>query len=280
MNSFKAKDVSMPTLINSHQSGFTDGSTTVTSLNDSQGDFGIGFECIRFKAGQHHELSTNNEMAWLLMTGQAQCQVGSKQIQVQRDSIFDQSPACLHLPNNTSLQIQHTKDTEWLVFSVNNQKPFKPKLFAPDLVRSEHRGKGQVNDTSLRVVRTIFDNDNSDANAELVLGEVITMPGRWSSYPPHFHPQPEIYHYRFDKAQGYGHAQMGDELFKVRNFDTLKIKPNHDHDQVAAPGYAMYYTWVIRHLKDNRYTVPVFRKEHAWTMKADAKVWQLKEEEQ
>ena len=86
---------------------------------------------------------------------------------------------------------------------------------------------------------------------EKVLGEVVTMPGRWSSYPPHHHPQPEIYHYRFTRPQGYGHAELGDDVLKVKQFDTVKIFDGNDHAQCAAPGYGMYYSWVIRHLPDN-----------------------------
>lgn len=255
---------------------FSFGSNQITALAQPNDEFGIGFTSNRYQENQHLEMTTEVESAWLLMTGACQCQIGNKVYQLQRDSIFDQNPACLHLPANTNFQIQHNKETEWLVFTVDNKKAFNAKIYHPDNVQSEHRGKGQVDDASLRVVRTIFDDTNSDKHCELVLGEVITLPGRWSSYPPHFHPQPEMYHYRFDKPQGYGHAQMGDDLYKVQHLDTLKIKPNCDHDQVAAPGYAMYYTWVIRHLPSNRYTVPTFRKDHAWTMEQDASIWQLK----
>ena len=55
------------------------------------------------------------------------------------------------------------------------------------------------------------------------MGEVVTAPGGWSSYPPHHHEQPEIYHYRFTEPQGYGHAECGDDVFKVRQYDTYKI---------------------------------------------------------
>ena len=122
-------------------------------------------------------------------------------------------------------------------------------------------------------MRTIFDGTNSDEKAELVLGEVITMPGRWSSYPPHHHPQPEIYHYRFTEPQGYGHAELGDDVMKVKQYDTVKIFDGFDHAQCSAPGYGMYYAWVIRHLPDNPYTVPDFTEEHAWVMDRGAAFW-------
>jgi 5-deoxy-glucuronate isomerase len=122
-------------------------------------------------------------------------------------------------------------------------------------------------------VRTIFDGDNSPLDAELVLGEVVTLPGGWSSYPPHHHRQPEIYHYRFTEPQGYGHAELGEDVHKVYERDTILIPPGLDHAQCAAPGYGMYYSWVIRHLPGDPYTVPDFTESHAWTMDAQARYW-------
>jgi 5-deoxy-glucuronate isomerase len=125
----------------------------------------------------------------------------------------------------------------------------------------------------LRLVRTLFDHSNSHPDAELVLGEVVTLPGRWSSYPPHHHPQPEIYHYRFDRPEGFGHAELGETVLKVRHNDTVRILAGNDHAQCAAPGFAMYYSWVIRHLSGNPYTVPEFTEAYRWTMAPDAPYW-------
>ena len=110
---------------------------------------------------------------------------------------------------------------------------------------------------------------------------MITFPGKWSSYPPHHHPQPEIYHYRFTEPQGFGFGQSGDQqghpnVVTITQNDTLKILNDLVHAQVAAPGYGMYYIWVIRHLDDDPYTVPEFNAEHAWTKDktANQRVWQ------
>jgi 5-deoxy-glucuronate isomerase len=94
---------------------------------------------------------------------------------------------------------------------------------------------------------------------------VITYPGRWSSYPPHHHPQPELYYYRFDRPQGYGHAECGDEVYKVREHDVLRIPGGRDHAQCAAPGYHMYYLWTIRHLEGARYAGFETTPDHRWT---------------
>jgi 5-deoxy-glucuronate isomerase len=122
-------------------------------------------------------------------------------------------------------------------------------------------------------VRTIFDRENSHPDAELVLGEVVNLPGRWSSYPPHHHPQPEIYHYRFTAPEGWGHAELGETVLKVRSYDTVKIFDGNDHPQCAAPGYGMYYSWVIRHLPQKQYDVPEFTGTHKWILEKNQNFW-------
>ena len=109
----------------------------------------------------------------------------------------------------------------------------------------------------------------------MILGEVINHPGKWSSYPPHDHAQSEIYHFRHFPNQGFGLSIQGQEVFVVRNGDTVTIPPNVVHPQCAAPGYAMYYIWMIPHLEDDRFGPHsrVFRPEHEWVMDAAAPVW-------
>lgn len=49
----------------------------------------------------------------------------------------------------------------------------------------------------------------------LVIGEVITFPGKWSSYIPHHHPQPECTTYRFNRPEGFDCAFIGDQAYKI-----------------------------------------------------------------
>ena len=51
----------------------------------------------------------------------------------------------------------------------------------------------------------------------MVLGEVLNHPGKWSSYPPHHHPQPEVYFYRFDYPDGFGAGFANGEIYKTRH---------------------------------------------------------------
>ena len=260
--------------ITQNRSGFGPGLTPVTRVDESNDNTGIAFSILKLAAGSVHKETTAHETAWLLMEGRVTVSVGGKNTEFSRASLFDESPSCLHVAAGETVSFTCHSDVEFTVYATKNTKPFKPRLFQPKDVPNEHRGAGQVGGACLRFVRTIFDGKNADPNAELVLGEVVTMPGRWSSYPPHHHAQPEIYHYRFTKPQGFGHAELGEDVRKVRQYDTIKILNGVDHAQCAAPGYGMYYSWVIRHLPENPYTIPEFTAEHRWTMEKGADMWQ------
>ncbi len=263
--------------ITDYRQGFTQGLTWLTLVDDDEDNTGIALGVLKLVAGDRYEIRAERETAWLLMSGSVKATFGHTSCDLERHSLFDESPASVHVAAGTSVIFDCSSDAEFTVYQTANQQVFDPKIYLPEDVDCENRGKGQVGGTCWRVVRTIFGLDDSRPHAELVLGEVITLPGCWSSYPPHHHPQPEIYHYRFTEAHGYGHAELGDQVFKVQQYDSIKILDLKDHAQCAAPGYGMYYSWVIRHLPGNRYHMPEFAEEHAWVMQPEAECWKLKQ---
>jgi 5-deoxy-glucuronate isomerase len=110
----------------------------------------------------------------------------------------------------------------------------------------------------------------------MVIGEIITWPGKWSSYPPHAHRHPEIYHYRFCPTTGFGVSFIGDQPHLTRDGYTTYISGDLTHAQCAAPGYAMYYIWVIRHLPGDpwiRELSTTIEPEHRWMIEPKAHIW-------
>jgi len=233
----------------------------------------MNFGILRLKAGQSYTTRPGKERACILLRGRIELAWDAKKATISRDSLFDQSPWCLSLSAAAEATITaHSDDVELSIHATQNPRTFPPHLYTPEECRSEERGKGTMNETSTRIVRTIIE-DPKAAHSNLVLGEVITFPGKWSSYPPHHHPQPEIYHYRFQLPDGFGLCQIGEEAYLLRNRDTVIIPPGVDHPHAAAPGYAMYYIWVIRHLDGARYGTPTFTPEHTWVMDPKAEIW-------
>lgn len=187
----------------------------------------------------------------------------SIEVEISRNSLFKENPTCIHLANQ-EITIKRGK-TKYLEFAYIETK-HNPKSFfhihGPEKIKSEIRGKG----TMKRTVKTIFDY-NTKPDSNLVVGEVINLPGRYSSAPPHHHPQPEIYFYRFMPEQGFGFAELGkNRALKVKHNDAVKILDNVDHMQTAAPGYYMWYLWIIRHLPGNPYKGFEYNPEHKWVL--------------
>lgn len=258
--------------------GFNTGYQAITTIGEAINDTGMNFGILKLTAGEERDISSDLESAYLLVDGSVSFFYDGNSYHGQRSSLFDQAPIAIHYAADAKVQIKAETDCELAVVQTKNRTSFSTMVFDKrNMLENEKRGKGILNDTAFRYVRTIFD-DRNRPEANLVLGEVINFPGCWSSYPPHHHSQPEIYHYRFTEPQGYGHAELGDSVHKVQQYDTIKILNENDHAQVAAPGYGMYYIWMIRHLDNNRYNVPEFTQAHDWTRdkNANEKVWQEK----
>jgi len=258
-----------PYLIRQHQP-FQDGYTRITTIGEETHDTGIHFGILKLKANEHYIIYGPLESAYVLLNGQCYWTTQQGQIETKRASLFDEGPIALHLASQSRAEIKALTACEFAVVQVVNAGSFPTTLYQKEnLLETEYRGKGLLDDTACRIVRTVFDKRNSP-QSNLVLGEVITQPGRWSSYPPHHHVQPEIYHYRFTEPNGFGFAECGHDVFKVRENDTYKILNSNDHAQTSAPGYGMYYLWMIRHLENQPYLVPEFTEDHAWTKSKEA----------
>ena len=225
--------------------------------------------------GMSQMLEVGLECALVLLRGEARIRFSGETATVQRGSVFDDKPATLHLDAGTSAEITALGPCELALVQVRNCACFDPALLAGEsaLLETKAVGEGQLQGTAHRHVQLIFDGRNRPG-ANLVLGETVTLPGRWSSYPPHHHPQPEIYHYRFTRPEGFGHAELDEEVFKVHSGDTLMIPGGRTHAQAAAPGYGMYYLWAIRHLPGRPYQEPTFLPEHAWLTGENPPVWE------
>ncbi|HTP59382.1 MAG TPA: 5-deoxy-glucuronate isomerase [Spirochaetia bacterium] len=233
----------------------------------------MNFGILRLKAGQSYTSRSEKERALILLDGNVELSWSGEKRVISRESLFDQAPWCLSLPSGGEAVIKaQGRDAEISVHATKNNRSFTSHLYTPEECRSEERGKGTMKETSTRIVRTIIE-DPKGAHSNFVLGEVITFPGKWSSYPPHHHPQPEIYHYRFERPDGFGLCQIGNDAYLLRPRDTIIIPPGAVHPHAAAPGYAMYYIWVIRHLDGNRYGTPTFVPEHTWVTDPKAKIW-------
>jgi 5-deoxy-glucuronate isomerase len=261
-------------LLSAGPQGFPEGLTFVTREGEAALDTGMDLAIYRSRGRQVVEAEGGKEMVFVHLDGQADLSwEGGQARGLRRSSLFDEAGSALHVPAGMPVAVDSGPGgSEWAVVRATNPRPFAPRFYRPDEVKPEFRGHGLVQDASLRNVRLYFD-DATRPEAEVVIGEVVNYPGRWSSYPPHHHRQAEIYHYRFTEPQGYGHAELGDRVHKVQSHDTLKILDGVSHAQVSAPGYGMWYLWIVRHLPGQRYTGFTYTKDHEWTLDPARQGW-------
>lgn len=252
---------------------FKPGYNAITTMDEAVDDTRMNFGILRLVKEQQESSCEPLERAFLLIYGSVRLHWDGQETEVSRKSCFDENPVVLHVPAGMNVTITGlAENTELCVTATDNDRAFAPKLYSQQECASELRGRGTMNETSTRIVRTVFDYSNA-SYSNLVVGEVIDYPGRWSSYPPHHHPQPEIYFYKFLPEQGYGFCELGEDALKLRHNDTVKILSGATHPQTTAPGYAMYYIWVIRHIDGNPYITPTFVPEHLWVTDPNAKIW-------
>lgn len=229
-------------------------------------DYGM----LKLKKEEKYISKNNLERAFLLISGEIELKYEGKIENIKRPNFYDYDPYMLHLPKEVELEIKSFADSEIAIFETENNKVFNSKLYTPNDIIIETRGKGSMNETGTRIVRTILDYSiNNKSN--LMIGEDMHYPGKWAGFPSHHHEQPEIYYYKFNREDGFGLLKLGEEGVLINDNDTILIPPGKVHPQVSAPGYAMYFIWTIRHLDNNPYIKPTFVEKHLWV--EDGPIW-------
>ncbi len=250
------------------------GYTQLTTIDNQEQNTLMDFGILKMRADETFTEDCDLERAYLLINGNVTFEWEGESVTVDRPDCFNYSPWVLHVPKGIKISLIAHSDAEFAIQRTENDIVFSSKLYTPEECASEDRGKGTMRETSTRIVRTVFDQSNAPYS-NLILGEVIGHPGKWSSYPPHWHPQPEIYFYRFLPENGYGFAELSEDVVKTHHNSTVLICEGETHPQTTAPGYAMWYLWVIRNLDGNPYITPTFIPEHLWVTdpEKEADIW-------
>jgi 5-deoxy-glucuronate isomerase len=142
---------------------------------------------------------------------------------------------------------------EVAVCTAGAKEGVEPRLIGPADIRVETRGSGAME-------RTIHNILMEDAPAEsLLVTEVLTPDGHWSSYPPHKHDRDappdetfleETYYHRIRPDHGFGLQRVYtadgslDESVAFRDGDVVLV-PRGYHTVSAPPGYELYYLNVM-----------------------------------
>ncbi|MBU3135502.1 5-deoxy-glucuronate isomerase [Clostridium gasigenes] len=247
--------------------GFSkDGIKVISSIDGVNSSMLMDITVRKMKTGEEIKLlEKTKETAILLVQGKINLKWEKNNQYANRKDVYSDNPYCLHVCKNEEVIIKALGESEILIQCTENHETFKSKLYSPLDITLQVSSLDIWDSTAAREIKTIFDYNNAPYS-NMVMGEVISYQGRWSSYIPHYHPQPEVYYYKFDKPQGFGACFIGEEAFKVTDGSFSIINGGYVHPQAAAPGYRMYYCWMIRHLYGNPWTSRVDDEAHKWLL--------------
>ncbi len=216
----------------------------------------IHFAMLCLKAGEQFTAEAQDkETALIVLSGTCAVRGGGFNFEQlgNRQDVFSGKPATAYLPAGNGYTVEAATDVEVAVCQADSDRPGKPLCVAPQDVKEVAIGKDNWTRTAYLVV-----GDEVPAH-HLFIGEALVPPGNWASFPPHRHDEDalpdeidmeEIYFFRFDRPDGFGIQKIYtddrsiDETITFEENDTLLI-PEGYHPVVAAPGYAMYYLWIM-----------------------------------
>ncbi|MGN1008731.1 MAG: 5-deoxy-glucuronate isomerase [Butyricicoccus sp.] len=252
---------------------FAAGYQAITELDGKHSDMLMDFGILKLTPGMSFSDDKPLERIFVLLYGEIDVEYDGQIVHAVRPTYTNDTIWSINLPRDVSITVRGVAaDSEVAVIRTANERIFPPTIRAGEDVVVEVRGKGFMNEAGTRIVRTAQDFRISP-ESNIMFGEDMHYPGKWSGFPSHSHAQPEIYFYKFYPENGFGLLRLGDEGVLLEHNDTVLIEPNLAHPQVAAPGYAMYYLWIIRHLEGNPYLGPDFDPQYLWVEQPGAKYW-------
>jgi 5-deoxy-glucuronate isomerase len=232
----------------------------------------IGLEVRRIGEGETFAFSCPNDELCLVPTvGAAVVGVGDEEWVISRPgTVFDGKPTALYLPVGSDVRIETESGIEVAIARSRASERFPPRLIPPGDIEVEIRGSGNAARQISHIIKPEF-----PAHRLLVV-EVFTPSGNWSSYPPHKHdvsrmPEEsdleEIYYYRIRPEDGFALQRLYgpgyDHAWTIRDGDLLQV-PEGYHAFVVAHGYTGYYLNVLAGDESERTMQPADDPRHAW----------------
>jgi 5-deoxy-glucuronate isomerase len=217
----------------------------------------VGFAVHRLAAGETCSwCDADRELCLVVLSGRVGVDAGGQALGGigERDSVFDGLPSAVYAPpatacTATALDAPAEIAACWAP-ATGGRAPF---VIEPASIDVEVRGAGAME----RRIHPILMAEG-EAEALLVV-EVLTPGGHWSSYPPHKHDVAdpphetfleETYYHRLRPAQGFGLQRVYtddrslDEAIAFADGDVVLV-PRGYHTVSAPPGYDLYYLNVM-----------------------------------
>ena len=218
----------------------------------------VGFSLYRLRAGERvGEATGEREVVLVMVEGKAAFTAAGQNWGKlgERMNVFEKtSPHCLYVPNDETWEAVADTDCSIAVCSAPGKSGHKARRIGPEGIALTERGKG----TNTRYINNIA-MENEDYCDSLLVTEVFTPAGHWSSYPSHRHDEDdfplityleETYYHRLSPPQGFALQRIYtddrslDETLAVGDRDVVLV-PRGYHPVGAPHGYDLYYLNVM-----------------------------------
>ncbi len=247
----------------------TDADVVVEVMPELAGWDFIHFQVRRLTAGHTWRFETGEHELAIVPLGGAlavESSRGSWPVIGGRANVFAGPPHALYLPRRTGLEVSSADGCEFAVAWVASDEDRAPQLVTPADVPVEIRG----GDHATRQINGIL--PPGFPCQRLVVVEVYTPGGNWSSYPPHKHDRhmetadgavveadlEEIYYYKLDPPEGFAIQRVYTDATSplavagtpfdatvLAHSDDVVLVPEGYHPVSSPPGYTTYYLNVL-----------------------------------
>ncbi len=216
-----------------------------------------GFGLLKLAAGEKHAAKTGTlEVALVILGGR--CAVRGPGFDFAevggRADVFSGLAHTVYLPGGVDYEVVATTDVEIAVAeSPTSLRDGAAALITPDQLKTFSIGRDNFQRQASIMIDEKFPSEH------FFIGEAWVPSGNWASFPPHRHDfdnlpdeidMEEIYFFRFQPKGGFGVQKIYTDnrdinvAYTVQENDTVAI-PRGYHPVVNAPGYTMYYLWVM-----------------------------------
>jgi 5-deoxy-glucuronate isomerase len=202
----------------------------------------------RVESGSFAAETASEEVALVPLSGRCRVEAEGEAWELGgRASVFEGMPWALYLPRDTPYRAE--VEGEVAICGARCERRREPVLVRPEDAEVEVRGAGNATRQINHIVKPEFPAER------LLVVEVFTPSGNWSSYPPHKHDEDrppdevvleETYYFRTAKPEAFAVQRLYsprhglDVTATVRDGD-LMLVPYGYHTTAAAHGYDLYY---------------------------------------
>ncbi|SJN42325.1 5-deoxy-glucuronate isomerase [Luteococcus japonicus] len=238
-----------------------------------------GIKVVKLDAGASQELQTGDDEV-LVLPLQGGCTVevdGQSHELAGREGVFKGVTDFVYVPRNKSLIITSAAGGRFAIPTSKATSDLPVARYGKDQVRTDLRGAGdcsrQVNNYAL---------NNGVPTSHLLVCEVLTPGGNWSSYPAHKHEEfsdverelEEVYYFEvtagpdgpgFALHRTYGTPERPIDLLAEVHDRDIALVPHGWHGPcVAAPGYDLYYLNVMAGPAEDQVWLAIDDPQHHW----------------